>query len=243
MLGGMGRELDSQALARLQEHYGEMSDGELLGLAERPDDLTDMAREVMRGEMAHRGIKLEGMVPMGDPFTGLARDPLPKPEFGVKLPDGMVALMTFYDAIAAGEACDWLEADGIDVDVKDVAEKSTGGGSFYGGPPVALEVIVRVGDRDRAVRILRQKMGLFPLQEVEEAYAVVDDGTVSTLGSFGRREDADEVAKVLDEARIWHKVTADPEGSVENEDAWTVEVREIDLVKAGDVVEKKMGLG
>jgi hypothetical protein len=202
-----------------------------------------MAREVMRGEMAHRRLKVEGMVPMGDPFTGLARDPLPKPEFGVKLADGMVALTTFHDAIAAGEACDWLEADGIDVDVKDVAEKSTGGGSFYGGPPVALEVIVPSGDRDRAVRILREKMGMFPLQEVEEADAVVDDGSVSTLGTFGRREDAEDVAKVLDDARVWHRVVANPEGSVENEDAFTVEVREIDLVKAGDVVEKTMGLG
>ena len=85
-------------------------------------------------------------------------------------------------------------------------------------------------------------MGLFPLQEVEEADAVVDDGTVATLGDFGRREDADDVARVLDEAGIWHRVTANPEGSAEEENAWTLEVREVDLVKAGEVVEKGMGL-
>jgi hypothetical protein len=240
MLGGMGRELDSQALQRLQEHYGEMSDGELLGIAAKPDDLTDMAREVMRGEMASRHLKLEAAV--SDPFTGLGRDELPKPEFGTKLANGMVVLTTFHDAIAAGEACDWLEEEGMDVDVRDVSDKSTGGGSFYGGPPVALQVIVGVRDRDRAVKILREKMGLFPLQEVEDADPLVDDGTVAVLGSFGRREDADEAARVLDEARVWHRVTANAEGSAADENAWTLEVREIDLVKAGELVEKAMNL-
>jgi hypothetical protein len=182
------------------------------------------------------------VTPEGDALSGLGRDSLPKPEFGRKLADGRVVLTTFHDAIAAGEACDWLEGDEMDVDVRDVAEKSTGGGSFYGGPPVALQVIVKSGDRDQAVKILREKMGLFPLQEVEEADPTVDDGTLATLGEFGRREDADEVAKVLDEARIWHKVSANPDGNAADENAWTLEVREIDLVKAGEVVEKAMGL-
>ena len=31
------------------------------------------------------------------------------------------------------------------------------------------------------------------------------------------------------------------DGSAENEDAWLVEVREVDLMKAGDVVEKALG--
>jgi hypothetical protein len=172
----------------------------------------------------------------------MERDALPKPELGTKLPDGMVVLTTFHDAIAAGEACNWLEEEGMDVDVRDVSEKSSGGGSFYGGPPVAMQVIVAVRDRDRAMKILREKMGLFPLQEVEDADPLVDDGTVTMLGYFGRREDAEDVAKVLDEAGIWHRVTANPEGSAADENAWTLEVREIDLVKAGEVVEKAMGL-
>ena len=241
----MAQELDSQMLQRLQDSYREMSDGELLGLAAQPEDLTDTAREVLRGEMAARGLKAEDAE--GDPFAalkqaGLMRDPLPKPEFGTKLPDGSVVLYTFNDAIEAGEACDRLEENQIEVDVKDVSDKSSGGGSFYGGPPVAMQVIVAVGDRERAVKILREKMGLFPLQEVEESDPAVDDGTVSTLGVFGRREDADRVAQVLDDARVWHKVSANPEGSAEEENAWTLEVREVDLVKAGEVVEKAMGL-
>jgi hypothetical protein len=231
----MARELDSEMLARLQANYREMSDGELLGLAAEPDDLTEVAREALRGEMAGRKLKVEGA-----PFAAMERDPLPKPEVGAELAKGMVVLTTFYDAIAAGEACDWLEAAGMDVDVRDVSEKG-GLGTMYGGPPVALQVVVAGRDRERAMGILREKMGLFPLQEVEMADAVVDDGSLATVGTFGRREDADEVARVLDDARLWHRVSANADGSAETEDAWTVEVREVDLVKAGDVVEKAFG--
>ena len=230
----MARELDSEMLRRLQESYGEMSDGELLGLAAKPGDLTEVAQEVLRGEMTRRGVKLDGMVP--------TEDARPKPQFGTKLPDGRVVLMTFHDAMAAGKACDWLEEDGIEVDVRDVSDKSSGGGSFYGGPPVALEVIVPSGDRVRAVTILREKMGLFPLQEVDEPDAEVDDGTVSALGYFGRRGDAEDVARVLEEAGVWHRVTANSEGTLEDENAYSVEVRETDQAKAVEIVERAMGL-
>jgi hypothetical protein len=235
----MANELDSEMLRRLQEQYGEMSDGELLDMAAKPDDLTDVALEVLRGEMTHRGLKPGAAA---EPFSGLIRDPLPKPEFGTKLPDGSVVLITFHDAMAAGHACDYLEAEGIEVDVRDMSEKSSGGGSFYGGPPVALEVIVPGVDRMRSVGILREKMGLFPLQEVEEADELIDDGTVTTLGFFGKREDAEAVAKALDEARIWHRIVANAEGTVEDENAYSLEVREVDLVEAGEVVEKAMQL-
>ena len=183
------------------------------------------------------------MVPgWSGPFSGLERDPLPKPEFGKKLPDGSVVLITFNDAMAVSSACDFLEAEGIGVDVRDVSEKNTTGGSFYGGPPVALEVIVPGKDRERSVAILREKMGLFPLQEVEEADELVDDGTVTTLGFFGRRGDAEAVAQALDQAKIWHRIVANAEGTVEEENAFSLEVREVDMAEAGDLVEKAMGL-
>jgi hypothetical protein len=236
----MARELDSELLGRLQRQYGEMSDGELLRLAASAGDLTDFAREAMRGEMQSRHLQVGS-----DPFAGAGtfapqREPEPPP---VKvLAKGMVPLIVFHDAIEAGQACDCLEAEGLEIDVRDVTAPNSGLGSMYGGPPVALQLIVRGADRERAMAILREKMGLFPLQEVEGTDAQVDDGTVATLGTFGRREDADEVARVLEEARIWHRVVADPEGSAANDDAWLVEVKEIDQVKAGDVVERAMNL-
>jgi hypothetical protein len=229
ILGGMARELDSEMLRRLQEQYGEMSDGELQALVAQQDDLTEMALEVLRGEMTRRGVKAQPEVESAG---------MPRPEFGRKLPDGSAVLITFHDAMATREACDSLEAEGIVVDLRDVSEKSTVGGSMYGGPPVALEVIVPGGDRERSVRILREKMGLFPLQEVEEADEMVDDGTVTAVGFFGKRSDADDVARALDEAKIWNRVVANPEGTVEDENAFSLEVREVDLFEAGDVVEK-----
>jgi hypothetical protein len=260
MLGGMGRELDSQALQRLQEYYGEMSDGELLGIAERPEDLTDMACEVMRGEMASRNLKVEAPEPVGRRWasdeSGEGAWTTPgisgaimgsSPELDMAPPQRSVVgageslLSTFHDAIEAGRACDFLKEAEVPFRLEDVA-KPRGSLGVYEAPPVALSLIVDKKDRERAMDVLRKEMGLFPLQEVEEADAAVDDGTVATLGYFGRREDADEVAKVLDEARIWHRVTANPEGNKEDENAWTLEVREVDLVRAGEVVEKAMGL-
>jgi hypothetical protein len=73
---------------------------------------------------------------------------------------------------------------------------------------------------------------------VEEADELVDDGTVTAVGFFGKRADADDVARALDEAKIWNRVVANPEGTVEEENAFSLEVREVDLFEAGDVVEK-----
>jgi hypothetical protein len=263
ILGGMGRELESEMLQRLQSHYGEMSDGELLAV--NPEDLTDLAAEVLRGEMARRGLKPEappeGSMGSRWGFQEREREAWPKaagagrdlpsvimgsqPTLDMAQPENSgvgareTLLGSFHDAIEVGQACGFLEANEVPFRIEDVAKPRSGTG-VYDSPPVALNLIVGKTDRERAMSILRQKMGLFPLQEVEEADAAVDDGTVATLGDFGRREDADGVGRILDDARIWHRITANPEGTVENEDCYTLVVREIDLVRAGDVVEKAM---
>ena len=256
----MGNELGTGAeMRRLGELYHAMSDGELLQLAARPDDLTDAGQEALRSEMASRKLQLEvepaaGFAVDPDRFAKagpFARDensmfaqraPELKPERSSGLAKGLASLMVFHDAIAAGEACDVLEAEGLEIEVRDVAAAQAGGGSYYGGPPVALQVIVQQGDLNRAMQILREKMGLFPQQEVEEADELVDDGTTAVLGNFGHREDADEVARVLEEAGVWHRIAANAEGTVEDDDCYTLEVREIDLVRAGEVVERAMNL-
>ena len=152
-------------------------------------------------------------------------------------------LTTFHDAIAAREACDLLETEGMEIDVRDVASEQGGGGSFYGGPPVALQVIVAQRELGRAMAVLREKMGMFPGQEVEEADEAIDDGTTAVLGAFGHRSDAEEVARVLEEAGVWHRIAANAEGSVEDEDAYTLEVKEVDMARAGEVVERGLELG
>jgi hypothetical protein len=255
----MRDELDSHGQwQRLVELYREMSDGELLGLAERPGDLTDEAQGVLRSEMASRRLQVdaaEGFAGeagrlaeagafLGAEFPTLAqREPEMRPEPVAKgLAKGTVVLATFHDAIAAGEAIDYLETEGMEIEVRDVAKEQGGGGSFYGGPPVALQVIVQQRDLRRGMEILRAKMGLFPGQEVEEADEVIDDGTTAVLGSFGHRSDAEDVARVLEAAGIWQRIVANAEGSVEDEDCYSLEVKEVDLVKAGEVVERGLGL-
>jgi len=241
MLGAMGYELESEKLARLQAVYADMSDRQLFDLAARPADLTDVAREVLRAEFVNRELDFPVEEPKGPP-SSVGHELVPRSEPATAPAAGFVVLNTFHDAMEAGQACEALEAAGVEVDVQDVSEKLAGAGSFYGGPPVALQVGVLKRERERAMAVLRKEMGLFPLQEVAEADPVVDDGTVSTVGNFGLREDAEEIAKVLDEAGIWNRVVANPEGSAEYEDAYAVTVREVDLMRAGDVVEKALGL-
>jgi hypothetical protein len=246
------------AMRRLVDLYRAMSDGELLGLAERPGDLTDEAQGVLRTEMASRRLQVEaesgfaaeagrlagaGAYLGTEFYTGAQREPEMKPEPVAKgLAKGTVVLTTFNDAIAAGEAIDLLEAEGMEIEVRDVAAAQGGGGSFYGGPPVALQVIVQQRDLRRGMQILREKMGMFPGQEVEEADEAVDDGTTAVLGAFGHRNDAEDVARVLSEAGVWHRITANAEGRVEDEDCYSLEVKEVDLVRAGEVVERGLGL-
>ncbi len=257
----MRDELNSEGQwQRLVDLYRAMSDEELLGLAERPGDLTDEAQAVLRNEMGSRRLQVDAEPAAGfsaeagrlaevgaylgtEFYTGAQREPEMKPEPAAKgLAKGTVVLTTFHDAIAAGEACNYLEAEEIEIEVRDVAKEQGGGGSFYGGPPVALQVIVAQRDLRRAMAVLREKMGMFPVQEVEEADEAVDDGTTAVLGAFGHRSDAEDVARVLEEAGIWNRIAANAEGSVEDEDAYTLVVKEVDLVRAGELVERGLGL-
>jgi hypothetical protein len=236
----MARELDSEMLGRLQASYGAMSDGELLELAAKPDELTDSANEVLRGEMSRRGLQAAASEQR---VTGgvLAGWESAEADEGEAVPAGWSPLMTFNDAIMAGEACKHLEAAGIGIEIRDRSQVSTTGGSFYGGAPVALQIVVPSSVLDIARETLRTKMKLFPMQEVEGDDAP-DDAALLIVASFGQREDADAVGRVLADAGVWRQVSVNPDGAAETEDAFTVEVREADQEKALELVEKAMGI-
>src|ERR1041385_1763254 len=99
----MAYELDSEMLQRLQSHYNEMADEELFDLAARPDDLTEIAYEALRAEMKKRGIDRALEEPAGKP--PMPGGQLPKVPWGDGVAGGRVVLMTFQDAIDAGNAC------------------------------------------------------------------------------------------------------------------------------------------
>jgi|GEM_PF-1791760 hypothetical protein len=261
----MRDELDSEGQwQRLVDLYRAMSDEELLGLAERPGDLTEMAQGVLRSEMGSRNLKLEVLQPetghrwasdsvaqerwpgSAMPAFVLGSAPVvdaPGGEDEDWMKPGEAWLGVFHDAFEVDRACHLLEENDVPFRLHDSLDRSRPRrGTRADGPGVALNLIVSGADRERAKAILRKNMGLFPLQEVAEADPIVDDGTVSTVGTFGRRDDADMVANALDEAGIWHRLVSNPEGSVANEDAWTLEVKEVDLVRAGDAAVKAIRL-
>jgi hypothetical protein len=222
---------------RLYEHYHAMSDDELLGLAAKIDDLTEIAADVLRREMKDRRLTTAA------PF---ARDPIHIAAVEAAevedLAPGETALMTCFDAIEAGRACEFLEEREIDFELRDVSRPQSGMRSFDSLPPVMLKLVVKKRDKQQAMEVLREKMGLFPLQEVEIADVPVDDGAVYSLGDFARREEAEEVARILDDAHIWHRIAPNPDGTEKDENLFALEVREVDLMRAGDLVEKAMDL-
>jgi len=249
----MAYELDSEIRSRLIRHYQQVSDQELLDAVVRLDDLTPIAQEVVHAELNTRGIERawpgntnnsenSALADRADsPFAAFQQASSQKPQSGTPIEKGKVALITFNDAIDASRACDVLDESGIDVEVRDLSE-TEGRSSYYGSRPIALQLIVNERDKDQAVNKLREKMGLFPLDEVEEPDAPVDDGTVAIVGQFAQRSDAEDVARVLTDAKVWNRITANPDGSAATEDAFLVEVREVDLVSAGELVEKALNL-
>ncbi len=187
MLGGMGYELDSQVLQRLQVNYRGMSDGELLELAAKPDDLTEMAQQALRGELAARKLKVEAARPeTGRRWASDAlatgskfQEEMPAAWQNPAIPAGILGsaptldmaqpensgvgvgeslLGRFHDAIEVGRACGFLEAEEVWFRIEDVAAPR-GGGGVYDSPPVALNLIVKKTDRERAMAILRREDG------------------------------------------------------------------------------------
>ena len=225
---------------RLRRVYGDMTDGQLEEMATRPQDLTVVAAGVLHDEMRRRGLA----VPQSS--KGL-EEGNPDEEVGVPAAAEVIAsnlgawgpemeLTTFYDAMDAGRACEFLDGAGIPFHVADVSDRSSLG-SFEGAPAVALRITVLLSDLDRARGVLRGAMGLFPEQEVEEADEALDDGTKSIVGLFPTRREAEEIAAVLTGAGIWNEVV---EVDEDRENPFAVEVKEVDLLRAGTTVEKAL---
>lgn len=227
---------------RLRRVYQDMSEGELMGLSATAGDLTPPARAALTTELEARG--LAGPVdedvesPEGEVGLPTAADVMPE-NLGATGPE--MELTVFYDAMAAGRACEFLEAAGIPFHVADLADKGNLG-TLEGGPAVVLRITVPLPDVERARAILRKKMGLFPLQEVEASDALEDDGTRTAVGYFGGRDDAEEIAAVLSGAGFANWVVENPEGSEADENRFAVEVREVDLFAAGEAVDKALGV-
>ena len=234
----MAEEQANGELQRLRRLYEGMGDAELVALGEDARDLRPDAREALTSELRERGLDVptakQEFMTEGEVGLPTAGDLMPS-NLGATGPE--IELCVFYDALAAGRACEFLEGAGIPFHVADLAQNS-GLGTLEGGPAVVLRLTVPLSDVERAKAILRKRMGLFPLQEVEASDEMVDDGTRAVVGSFGTHGEAEKAAQALTEAGFENWVGENPEGSEAGEDRYSVEVREVDLFAAGDALDK-----
>jgi hypothetical protein len=213
--------------------YRGLGDDQLLDMAEQSDDLTDAARAALADVMRERRLSLANADEPDVPQQ--ADEPDEHPPVGV---DERV-LWTFEDAFQASEAIRLLTGAGVWHRMSEET-RAIGGGSQV---LVGLMVIVQAEDHAAAVTLLRAKMGLFPLAEVEGAGGSPlsgMDGTV--LLSMFDREEALAAADALGRAGISYWWRDGKQEVDELPDAGTVaiEVTGERLAEATAVVDERL---
>jgi len=233
---------------RLQKLYGELGDEHLLDLAEDADDLTDEARLALAQELRRRGLRPEppadeppvetveperetgfgpgipGMFPASASIMEQALEPPESAKYGLS------RLISFYDGIELAKACALLEDAEMEPSIEAIA------GDALSGVPPRYEVWLATEDIEQATSLLRLKMGLFPLQEVE-GDGDPEDAATGLVGVFDTSAEAEEVRAVLVEAGIAATVAQDDEYG-----EWEVMVEPGEQARAVAVVASGMGL-
>ena len=101
--------------------------------------------------------------------------------------DGLTTLISFYDGMQLGKACEILEADNMEPVIEPIA------GDPLSGVPARFEVWLDKGRIERAQALLRLKMGLFPTAEVDgedDDLAEAGDGVVAMFETASEAEEA-----------------------------------------------------
>jgi hypothetical protein len=217
---------------RLSALYRDLSDTQLLDLQEDAANLTDAAQQALHAEMRSRKLQTPAPeVPESKPAEYV-------PDLVSDLnADGLVALITFYNGMDLGLACDHLADAEIELAVKPFPATDIS--------PAAFQIRVAPSDRARAESILRATMGLFPEQEVvadatSEEFA---SGEMVILGEFPDLAETQQVVAALHEAGIEYRMTAPEEDGELDEPGYSVEVRAEDLDRGLAVVSDALGLG
>jgi hypothetical protein len=236
--------------------YGEMSDQHLKDLSREPENLTDSARMVLEDELAKRGLHTrqesahrDGLVtpdmePVAEPIreTGFSagipgmfpasaavmEQALEEPQ---RTKDGMTSLISFYDGIELGKACAILEDEQMEPVIEPIA------GDAQTGVPPRFEVWLHTAEIDRAKALLRRKMGLFPLAEMDgEDFS--DEVATGLVAVFETHVEAERVRVLLVEQGIPAEVEQDTELS-----QWEVTVAPEQQERAVELVAGGLGIG
>jgi hypothetical protein len=248
---------------RLHKLYHEMSDEHLLDLASDAEDLTDEARLVLAKELRERGLTPAPHVAM-QPIAAATDEPVEEtvePEreegFGAGVPgmfpggaaameqaleaprarkDGLMSLISFYDGMQLGKACEILEADNMEPVIEPIA------GDPLSGVPARFEVWLEKGQIERAQALLRLKMGLFPAAEVDGDEDDSSEAGNGVVAMFETASEAEEARAMLANAGIEGTVKRFAE---EDSDAvsWELSVEPAEQERAIAVVAAGMGLG
>ena len=213
---------------RLAALYQDSSDDELLALYADRGNLTDAAEQALSAEIASRHLSL----PVAEPET---RAPEYTPDLVSDLHgDGLTALITFYNGLDLGLACDHLGDAGMELAVRPIPGTEVSAEAF--------QIRVSPADQPRAEEILRAKMGLFPRQEVSEEETMSDSGEMVILGEFPTEEEATKATTALETEGIIYRLTAPEEDGENDEPGYSVEVRADDLDHGLAVVADALGL-
>lgn len=240
---------------RLEQLYAEMGDEHLLDMADDMDDLTDEGRTVLKAELRKRGILPEP--PELEPYAadaGPEIEPQLETGFGAGVPgilpggaammeqalepaepsadprNGMSRLISFYDGLELSKACGFLEGGEIEPVIEPIA------GDALSGVPPRFEVWLETDELEAAKVLLRAKMGLFPLAEVDDE-EFTDQPVTGLVGVFESEDEADEVKSLLLDDGFEATVTHD-----EDEGMWHVMVAPEEQEKAIAVVAGELGL-
>jgi hypothetical protein len=244
---------------RLQRLYQELGDEHLLDLAEDQEDLTDEARLALGTELRRRGIVpdaaavaapgstveptlvamretgfesgVPGILPGGAAAMEQALD-----DSGGEEKDGMRRLIAFYDGLELAKAMAVLDEAEMDPVVEAVASD---------GAPAHYEIWVETADLTQAQALLRQRMGLFPLAEVDEDGAIedgADEGDpMGRVAQFDTEVEAERVRAMLAD----HGFAAETERDEDEESGkayWSVTVEPEEHTRAVELVAGELGL-
>ena len=234
----------SNAEQRLQHTYAAMEDDELLDLVRAKSELTELALKAAEAEMKVRGLAMpedELSAQSGESEPQLKSEP---PLHNAEDDVALVELMTFQIATDAKTALDALDDQGIAVRMEPAMRRLT-----EDGPKIKtnwLTIFVERSRHEDAVRVLRERMGLFPLLAVQGAEhdqgdAGDEDEALFPVGEFELLADAEIAQTALANAGIWFKVDTGTEDDPSHEaaawDGASIMVRLDDLEAALQIVE------
>jgi hypothetical protein len=221
-------------LNRLAAMYVENDDDELLQMYERREDLTDLAQEALAKVMKERGV-----VPVE--HVGEPVDAAELVEEG-DLSQGEVGIWQFDDMFQAQTAMQVLTSAEIDHRMIDRSQRNTDG--LRGRYLPAMLLVVDESDRARTEQVLRQRMKLFPLPEVDSAREGVEgEAGEFVLLSMFERKDALVAARELGAAGISYKWRDGRDAAEEqpDEETVTLEVKVADMERAAGIVDAGLG--